>query len=97
MTRIKLFSYWCIGYTGFKDSNNTFIFAGDFTETYDNTGKRWTAFIKRRIFKGYSSDGLNLWKWTFVFVFASNYDTWLHENSSKDFTIIKTDYQYKFI
>lgn len=80
---------WHKGDTGFLDKDGTPIYAGDFVEAYDHTGRRWTAFIRKKIFKGHSR-GLNIGKYTFVFVFESNYGTWLNKDYAKELRVIKS-------
>lgn len=84
-----LLFWWVKGDTYYFDKQEIMIEVNDFVEAFDNTGKRWTAFIKRRIFKGYHNECFNFLGYTFIFVFSSNYVTWLNREYCKELKIIK--------
>jgi len=84
LQKIKQFDKWLMGYIGFKDKDGEEIWCGDFCETFSRDGRRWTAFIDRRLFK------MGNGKYKFCHVFASNYDTTIHDYWSKELKIIKS-------
>ena len=83
---IKSLYKWFNGFTGFYDSEKNEIWVGDFMETFDSTGKRWTAFIERKRYK-MQKNGKMVYR--FRDAFKSNWEVILNSDCSKDFTIIK--------
>jgi len=62
--------------TKFRDKNGRMIRTGDICRAFDSTGKEWIALIEYR-------------KEDNVYVFASNYDTWLHDYYARELEVIK--------
>ena len=83
--RFKDWNKWLNGYTGCHDMFGIEIYEGDFCETYDRTGLRWTAFIKREKWKVDNSG-----RDKFIDCFHSNWDVRLFDDwTKKQLKIIK--------
>lgn len=70
--------------TGFIDKNNIKIKVGNKCKAFDKTGKEWIAKIEKREGNSIHNNGKDN-----IYVFASNYDTWLNKDYAKELEIIK--------